>query len=262
MNIPSNPRRARNYRRTGWRQWVQRRWDRITDHTSTRTGCLLIVADIIAVGVIIAVLGIWISAATANETPDYLTATMRENAGLCVTPAVDTGLDLRAEAAGSGEDVANVGAGAAEDAPVPRGYRVAQALWEDGETAKNITQEICDRGTHLTDGQVYEIAHSIARYCRQYDIRPALVLSLISVESEFQINAASPTGDYGLMQLHGRPNLRGTIGPNIQAGVEHLARNMKAAGGDERRALSFYNGGGSPKQQSRDYADRVLEGVR
>ena len=221
------------------------------------SGC--VVAVVFCIGCV----AFFISAAWGDTGPSYLTDTMRENAGLAEVPTVRPGLDLSAFEGEQREEVADV----ADQAPqelidVARWTRIHLALRHDGDMAAGITAEIIDRAPHLTDGQVYEIAWAIARYCRQHEIRPALVLSLIAVESGFNVNATSPTNDYGLMQLHGRPNLRGVIGPNIQAGGEHLARNMRTAGGDERRALEFYNGGGNPPPASKRYAEKALKGVR
>jgi hypothetical protein len=59
-------------------------------------------------------------------------------------------------------------------------------------------------GDHLTlfpQAQVPALARHLVRLCRKHRFDPAMILSLIQVESAFRPNAVSPAGAVGLMQL-------------------------------------------------------------
>ena len=94
--------------------------------------------------------------------------------------------------------------------------------------------------------------------CEEYSIAPCLVLGLIEVESGFQVDAVSREGCFGLFQLNPKyypPDL--TPAENIQAGVAHLASQIKRYDGDILAALTAYNAGHDTG--SRSYARKVIE---
>lgn len=140
--------------------------------------------------------------------------------------------------------------------PITRHARLQMILQEDGGVAASITPRIMEWGSHLTDKQVYDIAWNIARYSRMNGLRPEVVVALIKVESGYNINASSPTNDYGLTQVHGKCIY--DIEQNIATGLDELGWRLKGKGGDYRAALAGYNGGTYPPPVSWGYADRVL----
>lgn len=83
-------------------------------------------------------------------------------------------------------------------------------------------------------------------------------LGLIEVESRFQVDAVSREGCFGLFQLNPKyyPSDL-TPAENIQAGVAHLASQIKRYDGDILAALTAYNAGHDTG--SRSYARKVME---
>lgn len=83
-------------------------------------------------------------------------------------------------------------------------------------------------------------------------------LGLIEVESGFQVDAVSREGCFGLCQLNPKyyPSDL-TPAENIQAGVAHLASQIKRYDGDILAALTAYNAGHDTG--SRSYAQKVME---
>jgi soluble lytic murein transglycosylase-like protein len=142
-------------------------------------------------------------------------------------------------------------------APVPsRDHRLASALATDGATAARIIPAVLRWGGHLSDAAAYDVALSVARECRQRNLRPELVAALIKVESTYRVDAVSPTNDHGLMQLHGDRVYQ--IDRNIALGCLELATWRDTYDCGEREMLAHYNGGCNPPRVSWGYADRVL----
>ena len=83
-------------------------------------------------------------------------------------------------------------------------------------------------------------------------------LGLIEVESRFQVDAVSREGCFGLFQLNPKyyPSDL-TPAENIQAGVAHLASQIKQYDGDIQAALRAYNKGYD--DGDRVYARKVLD---
>jgi soluble lytic murein transglycosylase-like protein len=83
---------------------------------------------------------------------------------------------------------------------------------------------------------------------RAYDLDPALVHSIIKVESNYNPNAVSNKGAQGLMQLipatARRMGVKNTFDPkeNIEAGVRYY-KYLKTIFRDDRLALAAYNAG-------------------
>ena len=96
------------------------------------------------------------------------------------------------------------------------------------------------------DGQFSELINAAAR---KYDIDPALLKGLIRQESNFNPNAKSPAGAAGLTQL--MPGTAAALGVSnpldpaqaIEGGAKYLSQQLKAFGGDVRKALAAYNAG-------------------
>lgn len=84
------------------------------------------------------------------------------------------------------------------------------------------------------------------------DSMSTLVLTIISVESNWDIYASSGTNDYGLMQINERYwskqfDFERIYEPeyNVNAGIYILNQCLAKSNGDIRLALKYYNGGSS-----------------
>ncbi len=137
-----------------------------------------------------------------------------------------------------------------------RPERIAACIEGDAKTAAQLVTLVIRQRPQLCDPDAYDISLCIARWSRNYGIRPEIVAALIERESRFNPSAVSATNDHGLMQLHAKRIY--SIDENIQAGCCHLAGCLAAAGGNERQALAQYNGGGGYGGRSLAYADSIL----
>ena len=112
----------------------------------------------------------------------------------------------------------------------------------------------------------------IRYYGRRHKVDPELVRAMVEVESGFVIEAVSPKGAQGLMQI--MPGTGKDLGltepfepgPNIEAGVRYM-RAMLDRYGDANLALAAYNAGpgrvtakgGVPDiPETRDYVAKVM----
>lgn len=108
----------------------------------------------------------------------------------------------------------------------------------------------------------------------RYGLHPALVESVIQVESAFDPRAVSPKGAQGLMQL--MPQTASSLGvrdafdprQNIEGGVRHLRYLMERYPGNLPLALAAYNAGElavnlhrgiPPYPETQQYVRKVLE---
>lgn len=104
-------------------------------------------------------------------------------------------------------------------------------------------------------------------------VSPALAMAVIAVESSGRVDAVSPAGAQGLMQLMPataeRFGVRNRLDPvqNIQGGVRFLDFLMEKFAGDPILVLAAYNagensigthGGVPPFPETRDYVPKVL----
>lgn len=93
----------------------------------------------------------------------------------------------------------------------------------------------------------------LMRTAQDKGIRPELVLSIITIESNFDPNAVSHTDDHGLMQINriNHEQLKAELGidnfydpeQNITAGIHILDKCLKHFNGDETHALIAYQHG-------------------
>lgn len=106
-----------------------------------------------------------------------------------------------------------------------------------------------------------------------YAVDPKLVLSVITVESNFQIKAASPKAAMGLMQLipatADRFNVRNAFDAtqNIKGGIAYLRWLLSYFRGDVQLAVAGYNAGENavdrhkgipPYKETRQYVQKVM----
>jgi soluble lytic murein transglycosylase-like protein len=120
------------------------------------------------------------------------------------------------------------------------------------------------------DGQFSDLINAAAK---KYGIDPALLKGLIRQESNFNPNAKSPAGAAGLTQL--MPGTAASLGVSnpldpaqaIEGGAKYLAQQLKAFGGDVRKALAAYNagpgavtryGGVPPYAETQNYVRSVM----
>lgn len=98
-------------------------------------------------------------------------------------------------------------------------------------------------------------------YATKVGVDPDLAVAVMRQESSSNPAAVGDGGQaVGLFQLHPAaaqdvgldPARRGDPQANIRAGVDYLKLKLQQAGGDPRKALELYNGGGTP-----GYAQRV-----
>ncbi|WP_372683603.1 lytic transglycosylase domain-containing protein, partial [Desulfosarcina sp.] len=98
------------------------------------------------------------------------------------------------------------------------------------------------------DGEAL-IADSIKSAARRYNLPEKLISSVIQAESNFQVDAVSPAGAQGLMQL--MPATARELGvddpfdvrQNVDGGASYLRQMLDRFGGDVRLALAAYNAG-------------------
>lgn len=102
----------------------------------------------------------------------------------------------------------------------------------------------------LSPGEVYDIGRAIVRYSRAYRLPPGLIVAVIKVESSGRLDAISPKGAVGLMQVMpwwpkelGIKGDLSSVDTNIRIGAQILAENIKKWGHKEG-ILRYYRGGG------------------
>jgi hypothetical protein len=122
-------------------------------------------------------------------------------------------------------------------------------------------------------GNCQKIEDSIQQAAVKYKLPPALIKGVIRAESNFRINAVSPAGAQGLMQLMPATakELGVTkpfdVGQNIDGGSRYLRKMLDSFDGNVRQALAAYNAGPGtvrkyngvvPYPETIQYIDRVL----
>ena len=124
------------------------------------------------------------------------------------------------------------------------------------------------------DREQQKIEKSISKAARKYDLPVELIKGVIKAESNFNINALSPAGAQGLMQLMpGTAEELGVNNPfdieqNIDGGARYLRKMLNSFGGNVKVALAAYNAGPGavkkyggqipPYQETQQYINRVL----
>lgn len=118
-----------------------------------------------------------------------------------------------------------------------------------------------------------ELYGYIKYYAKEYGVEEKLVVSVIKVESNYDVVAVSPVGAMGLMQL--MPKTAEYLGveaeyipENIKGGVKYLKECLSKNGEDIALALAAYNAGlGAvkkyssipPYRETQKYIEKVLK---
>lgn len=101
---------------------------------------------------------------------------------------------------------------------------------------------------HAPQSTSHELKSLVDEAAQTYDVNPALIDSVIRVESNYDPFAVSPKGAQGLMQLMPgtarRFGVRNTFDPrqNIHGGVKYL-KFLEETFKDDRLAIAAYNAG-------------------
>lgn len=124
--------------------------------------------------------------------------------------------------------------------------------------------------SHNKDKNAFD--HIIRQAAQQHGISEGLIKAVMHTESGFNVNARSPVGAQGLMQLMPatarRFNVSNAYDPqqNIMAGAKYLAWLMNRFNGNSSLALAGYNAGEGnvakyngipPFRETQDYVRRV-----
>lgn len=98
------------------------------------------------------------------------------------------------------------------------------------------------------------IYEDIIRFSNKYEIDPALIVSIMKVESSFNHNAISEKGAIGLMQIMPETAAELSIDPfnissNIEGGIRYFSKCLELNNNDIALALASYNAGYSNVQK-------------
>jgi soluble lytic murein transglycosylase-like protein len=136
------------------------------------------------------------------------------------------------------------------EVPIVRGPQAATA---------ELLAEFLDRaGVRMPPERMFDIAEAVAKESDRHGIDPALLISVIMVESRFRTDAVSEKGAIGLMQL--LPSTAVALADelnvpwggdvhlldprlNIELGAHYLSRLLQDFHGDVSLALTAYNKG-------------------
>ncbi len=134
-------------------------------------------------------------------------------------------------------------------------------------SGKDISKIRASANSHKIEKAIHDAA-------AQYQLPPKLIKGVIKAESNYDVNAVSPAGAQGLMQLMpGTARDLGVKNPfdieqNIDGGVRYLKKMMDMFGGNVKQALSAYNAGPEtvkryngnvPYSETRQYVNRVMD---
>lgn len=140
--------------------------------------------------------------------------------------------------------------------------------------APTVPPVVRTRDDIISDGRLlsYDLQEIMQDYCEEYGVPYALALAIADVETHFDPDAVSGTGDYGLMQInainHEWLSELGidvmTYEGNIEAGIYMISQHLNKYGEPEL-ALMAYNSGPTGAQRlwdagtfQTDYSRKVM----
>jgi soluble lytic murein transglycosylase-like protein len=114
--------------------------------------------------------------------------------------------------------------------------------------AQAMPQPVRVRSTEPTQSMVY-VPTLVANVAQRHAINPVLLDAVIRQESGYRVDARSPTGAMGLMQL--MPGTARSLGvvnafdvhENLDGGARYLKQQLNRFGGNVEHALAAYNAG-------------------
>lgn len=145
------------------------------------------------------------------------------------------------------------------------------------EPAKNIVEPASKAiDSNQESGIISEkekILNSIEEAAKKYNLPTSLIRAVVKAESDYQVQAVSPAGAQGLMQL--MPATARALGvqnpfdisQNINGGAKYLRMMLDQFDGNIKTALSAYNAGPGtvskfngnvPYSETRNYVERVM----
>lgn len=130
-----------------------------------------------------------------------------------------------------------------------------------------LTLTACAPRVYAFHSSMYDgIIKAVIEASREFDVSTGLVISVMREESDFNVNAVSPKGAIGLMQL--MPSTAAAIGvnpydpvQNVIGGVYYLRYCLNLKGGNIALALACYNAGpnGGVPPETYNYINNIAQ---
>jgi soluble lytic murein transglycosylase-like protein len=129
-------------------------------------------------------------------------------------------------------------------------YQVARPSVELNPAVEKVRLEIEPRLTKLSPEESAMVAEVLVQECARTGFDPLFVIAVIQIESKFDVEAVSPTGARGLMQLVPKTfravsHAKRMLDPveNVRAGVRYLGRLVKSGFKRPESVLLAWNQG-------------------
>lgn len=134
------------------------------------------------------------------------------------------------------------------------------------------TKDVASIDNSFSSGNAH-IDSAIDQIAEKYGLPSDLIHSMVQVESNYKVNAVSPAGAQGLMQL--MPDTAKEMGvthpfnirQNIEGGARYLKKMLETFNGNMKKALAAYNAGPAtvkryngnvPYPETRSYVNRIM----
>lgn len=134
------------------------------------------------------------------------------------------------------------------------------------------TKDVSSIDNSFSSGNAH-IDSAIDQIAEKYGLPSDLIHSMVQVESNYKVNAVSPAGAQGLMQLMpATAKEMGVTQPfnirqNIEGGARYLKKMLETFNGNMKKALAAYNAGPGtvkryngdvPYPETRSYVKRIM----
>lgn len=135
------------------------------------------------------------------------------------------------------------------NARVVVGQQSKKLTFTDAEIQGQLSPTNLDRDSRRRLNAVLKYNDLITKYAQDYNVDPNLIKAIMMQESSGKVNARSPVGAGGLMQL--MPPTARELGvkdvnnpvENIRGGVQYISEKLNEFNGDINLALAAYNAG-------------------